>query len=219
MTKDQAIMIVESAIPSGHPTRNKLAQAFLGKSVLKIARVQGVEFTKRWEPFTLETAKPSYIIGKDILNKFPGMTAMQDLWRTDVSGWPIDILSVGKFSAESSGLTNTGPPRVATIHSNPPILEVYPIPDSDYPVRAKIRSKISAFEDVPSEYHDAVIDQALVFLKAMQDPGVLMRLTAENIHEIRADGPLTWTGDTVSFESLGHRSRALPPDRVNVVPE
>ena len=219
MTEDQAILIVEAVIPATHPNRNELAKAVLGKAVLKIARVQGVEFTKRWEGFSLETAKASYIIGKDILSKFPSLTAMQDLWRTDVSGWPIDIISVGKFSAESSGLTNTGPPRVATIHSNPPILEVYPIPDSDYPVRAKIRSKISAFNDVPSEYRDAVIDQALLFVKAMQDAGVLMRLTAENANEIRADGPLTWTGDTVGFESLGHRSSTLPPDRVNVVPK
>lgn len=219
MTEVQAIMIVESVLPAAHPNRNDLAKAFLDKAVLKIARQQGVEFTKRWEAFSLETAKASYIIGKDILSKFPSLTAMQDLWRTDVSGWPIEILSVGKYSAESSGLTNSGPPRVATIHSNPPILEVYPIPDSDYPVRAKIRGKISAFDDVPTEYRDTVVDQALVFVKAMQDAGVLMRLTEQNVNEIRADGPLTWTGDTIGFESLGHRGSDLPPDRVNVVPQ
>lgn len=219
MNKDQAILIVESALPSAHPDRSELAKAFLGKAVLKIARQQGIEFTKRWEPFSLETGKSSYIIGSDILSKFPSLTAMQDLWRTDVSGWPIEILSVGKFSAESSGLTNSGPPRVATIHGAPPILEVYPVPDSDYPVRAKIRGKISAFDDVPTEYRDIVVDQALLFVKAMQDAGVLVKLTAENVEEIRADGPLTWTGDTIAFESIGHRSSGLPPDRVNVVPQ
>jgi len=218
MTEDQAVMMVKAAFPAEHPNVDNLARAFLAKAVLKIARQQGVEFTKRWEPFSLTTGKSIYIIGRDILSKFPSLSSMQDLYRTDVSGWQIDIMSVGRYSAESSGLTNSGPPRIATIHSEPPILEVYPIPDSDYPVRAKIRGKISAFDDVPSEYRDIVTDQAVVFVRAMQDAGVLMRLTAENIEEIRADGPLIWTGDSIGFESIGHKGGDLPPDRVNVVP-
>jgi hypothetical protein len=192
--------LIKLAIPANSSANaDDLAKAILAKAILKIARKAGVEFAKRWEPFTLESGKQSYIIGKDILPKFPSTWNMQELWRTDIPSWSIPIKRVGDWSAVAAGGTGTGAPRVATIAGSPATLWLYPIPDSAYAVKALVKKKISALADVPVDFHDILIDEAYLSIAAAKNVNAATKLLEADEEELMRSGLAGWDGDTIPF--------------------
>lgn len=219
MTEDQVKQAIALAVPSDRSAdRHVIAEAYMKKAVLKMGRVKGASWTHTDVTFTLTSGQSEYHLGEDILSDYPDAKNLQALWRTDTQDSPIPILTPAEFSRYARGSTTTGSPKIATLHSDDEKLEVYPIPDSAYPLWGYIRKNIQNFEDVPAEYHDVLIDYAVVSMKAAFDPNVAVGLATAGLKEATQDSLREWTGTTIPLmRHLGKTGSSTKADSSNLV--
>ena len=147
--------------------------------------------------FDLTSGKGSYKIGSEILSKYVGIKKVQHLWHNDRNIAPIEIVGLDEFQRNTSGMSNSGLPIIATVHSSSPILEVYPVPDSNYSVSCYVKRKISKFSDIDDYYHDVIVDYALLSVAAVKDPSVSIRLAKEGLDDLKYDSIIGWIGDNI----------------------
>ena len=195
-------MIVHKLATPG-PNARAIAERALNPAVNKLIRYPGIPFGKVAVELNLESGVSSYEIGKSgsggILDRYPECRSVQEVWRTDTSNWEIYMRGVGKFNRAARGSTNTGAPQIATIHSERPIMEFFPNPDSNYPVWMYIRKGGTVWSDVPEEYHDLLVIQAAVLLsspKSRNYPELKDELK-ENINLVQTESQTRWEGDNV----------------------
>jgi len=212
MTDSEIRRIVEMAIPSSAVSGDKLETvigAVIKKSIHKIGRRTDVSFNRHIVSFNLSSGEQDYEIGKDILTdtKYAKTWNMQDLWRTDVEGWPIPIYGYDQYQFYAAGSATSGAPYVATLHSKPIILSVYPIPDSNYPVKAQVRVLIDLLRSIPEMYHDIVASYAAAFAKIIVEAGKdgdgglsIMKMSDEDMDELKLDGATGWSGGVIQVE-------------------
>ena len=197
MTLDEAKEIVSLAVGTDKPQAEDIAEAHISKAVLKFARANNTNFNRKWATGTLTSGKSSYVVGAEIFSGYSEIQKVQYLWRTDVPGWPISVIGLEAFNRRARGSTTSGPPVVATIHSDKATLELYPIPDSAYTIAANLKKKITGWADIPSYYQDIVVDYAVASVMATRNAEVAVQLLKAGLDDMKYDSIVGWTGDQI----------------------
>ena len=176
--------------------KDAIALAFMNAAILRVGRIPGADFNRTFADITLTSGKGSYVLGKDILSG-KNAWSIEEMWRTDVDGWPIEIIGFDDFNDLVRGNTTTGAPRIATIHSEPAVLELNPVPDSAYTCKAYVSRSITKLADIPAHYHDVILTTAQAMLKAIADPQVALMLAKEGLEDMKGDSRTGWTGSRI----------------------
>lgn len=194
MTKQQVLDEIAALIPvNANVNADVRAQTLLARAVLRVGRMKGVHWNREDVTIAIEGGKSSYKVGVDILGQYADMKNVQVLWRTDVQRPGIPILDIEDFNLFKRGNSASGPPEYATIHSSDETLEIYPTPDTNYSLFAYIKKKITKFEEIPDEYHDVLIDEAV----ASADPRTALARAQRGTKEIAGDSLTEWSGNVV----------------------
>jgi len=200
MTKDEVVRAIALAVTGGGVDKEAIAQVYLQKAILKIGRMEGVDFNREWVDFNLTSGISKYQIGTDIIGKHPEIWSLKELWRTDVQGWSIEIVGLERFNAYTRGGSSAGAPTLGTIHSEAGYLEVYPIPDSAYTVAAYLKKKITNFSEIEEGYHDVLIDYAVASINATKDTAASFQFAKEGLNDLKNDQPTLWSGNSIGIE-------------------
>ena len=196
MTETGLITAVAATLVGGDKaSRNAAAKTFVQGAIKKVGRTPNVDFNRTYVKFTLKSGVKTYTIGKTILKQHSNLWNMQNLHHTDSLGHPIHIFQLGRFNAVARGGSSSGRPSVATIHSWPAILEVYPSPSQDYEVMGYVPRKIVKLSDIPDDYHDVVETIAIAKAAASKEPEVAVALAGSDLREVQNESKTGWQGD------------------------
>jgi len=148
MTEESIKALIE--INLGPDSKSKIGETY-GAA---LSAIEGLSFTpwnKTDATFNMTTNKSSYIIGEDILTDsgYGNLLYMSELWHTDKQGYPIEIAHSTIFNRYARGSDVTGKPVIATLFPKDKKLEVWPIPDSDYPIWTLLGMPLQ-LEDIPA---------------------------------------------------------------------
>jgi len=182
------------------PDKEAIADEFVNLAARKLGRSNGVDFNRVWAEFTLPSGKKTLDLGRDIGGEYGKIWNIQEMWRTDIHDWPIEVVGLDEFNSKARGGTATGHPTVATVYgkANARILEVYPQPTGSVEVGALFKLSIDGIDDVPDRYDDVVMSIAISLFNGTRDPNVALKMAREGLGEVRADRGTTWTGSTIS---------------------
>ncbi len=218
MTTNEAIAIIKLSLPAGDSAgADSVAASLLNYGLIKTARKRGVDFNREYKSFTLSSGKSSYILGQELFSSSPNVWNVQEMFHTDSPGRPIFILGLDDFNDRARGSSTTGRPTIATVHSNPRILEVYPEPDTDYTVKGYVSKTINKLSDIPNIYHDVPIDFASMAIKAATDASVAAVLLKEGLEDLMADAGAHWTGGKILLQRpLGIEDEGKDVDSSNL---
>jgi hypothetical protein len=217
MTESEVVTAIKLAITGTDTDKEGIAKSFLKKAVLKVGRLPSVMWNQTDVEFDLVSGQSSYLIGKDILTKQDDLKNIEQLWRTDTTGEPISVIPVAEFNRYARGSTSSGNPRFATIHSKEKRLEIWPAPSSGYTVWGMVQLEVENFKDIPTEYHDVLIDLAVAFIVATKDARAAMALAKSGIKDIGEDSMTKWTDNVIPLERhVGQSGKGLGPDSGNL---
>jgi len=216
LKETDALKIIELAIPATDRAAGaEVAKAILSKAILKVGRLPNVSFNRKWATFNFVSGKKTYIVGQDILGAYSDFQNASELWSTD-NTQPIMLVSLEEFNAKTRGLSDSGRPEWATLHSSTPTLEVYPTPDSAYEYGLYAKLEINKFEGIPSAYHDVLIDTAVLMVKGLADPNVAAMLMQSGIKDAMEDSLLGWSGTTIRCDRVLGSAKTLGADSGNL---
>jgi len=170
-----------------------IARGLILKAVLKVGRMNGVDWNKEAVSFNLTSGQSVYKCGIDILSAYSRIKNLQYLWRTDTQDSPIRIVNLQEFNAYRRGATGTGKPELATLHSADETLEVWRTPDTTYAVWGYVQKRIVDLKDIPDIYYDVVIDVAVSSL----DPRNAVVFAQLGLDEMRKDSLTIWEGNSI----------------------
>lgn len=201
MTEQELVSAIALAVPQKDTaSATTIAKSVLSIAIGKVGRMSGVTFNRDWLPFTFTANDPTYKLGSDILQKYPNVFNVQELWFTDVKGKKIRIVSLDEFNGWARGGTTTGRPTVGTVHSSSATLEVYPIPDSAYAAGAYIKRQVTQLADIPTPYHDLIYTKAIEFITAAGSPEMAAKLAKEAEDDVKRDSLIAWDGVIVESD-------------------
>lgn len=214
MNEDEVLDAIKLHIPATHSANaEKIAESLLKKAILKVGRTPSVNWNRTEVTFSLESGTARYELGSDLLVDYEDLKNMQFLWRTDTPGEPIPIVSVNEFNKYARGSSSSGAPIIATLHSEDKILEIYPSPNSAYPLWGYAQRQITNFQDIPEEYHDVLIDYAVA---SMRGENALV-MAAEGLKDAQGDALTQWDGNTVPIiRHVGGRRQGRGADSYNL---
>jgi len=207
--------IIKYAIRADAQDADKLANDFFNKAVIHVGRTLNVDFNRKWVTFNLVASQGSYVLGKDIMAEMSDIMNAQSLYSTD-NVQPIVLMELDKFRNITGGLTASGRPTHATIHSANKTLELYPTPDGTYEYGLYVRRYISRFEDIPEAYHDVVADTGVMMVKAIDDPQIAVMLAQQGRGDMQNDNVMGWSGSTVRASRGLDRGGGLGADSGNL---
>ena len=218
MTTEQAIDIIKLSLTGADSaSANTVAASLLSYGLVKVARKRGVDFNREYTSFTLSSGKSSYVLGQELFSANPNVWNLQEMYHTDVAGRPIIILGLVDFNDRARGSSTTGRPTIATVHSNPRTLEVFPEPDKDYTVKGYVSKTINSLSDIPNIYHDVPIDFASLAIKAATDASVAATLLKEGLADLMADAGAHWSGGKILIDRpLGTEDGGKFADSANI---
>ncbi len=219
MTSDELTRAVALAVPSVHADkREEIADTFIAMAISKLNRLKDTDINQQYREFTLTGGKASYKLGTDILTTTKPWN-VQNMYRTDIRGWEVSVVDKDKFTPIARGSTITGPPRLATVHSNPPIMEIWPIPDSNYAVGAFVRVNITKIEDIDQRYYDVLYATAIELITAAGSPEMARLVGEEGRHQIESDTLTAWDGTIIPLaRNIGQVSDKRKADSGNLRP-
>jgi len=194
----------------------------LDRAIASIGHLEGVDFNLEQVSFSLTASKQSYELGADIMTDLLDVMNIQQLWRTDTMGWDVSIVGLQKFSQVARKGTATGPPTHATLYhkGGVAVLEVYPIPASAHTMMARVKRRVIQLGDIPDDYHSLLIDLAVVYIKAGDDPNMAAALLRDGIHSLQSESLTSWTGSTIPLaRHLGQGSATTRASSTNLRPE
>lgn len=202
MTEEQAIDIIVLSLPADKQGDRGMAKGFLLKALNMIGRIPGLNFTREWVNFNLISGRAVYELGNHVLKDYDKIKNVQQMWRTDILNWPIDIVGLDSFNERTAGGDSTGSPFVGTVYlvENKPTLEIYPSPDSNYPVKVLIQKNVESIDDVPDAHKDVLIDCAITSIGALSNPSLSLELMRNGIHDVEGDSHTLWRGSTILVE-------------------
>ena len=219
MTTDELVNVLALSLPASSGADAKvIAKSLLNMAVIKIGRMKNIPFNERVVPFALISGKKEYEIGREL---FSGLNVqnIRDMGRTDTAGYYTEIKSPEQFADVAKGGTATGYPAVGTIlrRNNASYLALYPIPDSAYAVEASVKVAINRIEDIPSQYHDALVPIAISVANAIKDPRVAIELAKEGLKDIQDCTMTGWSGTVIpAARNLGDQSSGVRADSMNL---
>jgi len=202
-------------VPATQSTEaDKIAEAAFHKAIAFVGRMPNVDFNRSWVTFNFVAGTKSYDIGKDIVSRMSDIMNAQELYSTD-NTQPIRLLGLGEYRSITGGMTGSGRPTYATIHSATKTLEVYPTPDGSYEYGFYVQKAVNSFADIPSAYHDIVIDIGVLNVRALSDQTgqIAMMLAKKGLDSMAYDNIVGWSGSTV------RPSRGLDPGKGGIVPD
>ena len=197
MTEQEATLIISLSVPKDRSGAEQLAKVAMNMAVNRMSRMTGVSFNRDLLPFTLRSGISSYKLGSDVLQKYPLVYGMQELWFTADKGYSIRLLAFDEFNRNARGGSTSGRPEIGTIHSSTATLDVYPIPDSNYSVVGYVKRQVTQLSDIPSAYHDVVCVKAIEIINATISGDLARILAEEGMKEVLADSLLSWDGTIV----------------------
>lgn len=201
MDKQQALDFIELAVPSADSANKEIiAKGALAKAVAKFGRMKNVSWNSKAVTKSLTANKGEYDLGVDLLGDVSSWT-VYEMWMTDRQGYQIYIVSVDDFNEFKRGSTNTGRPVYATLHSDENKLEFYPTPDSAYDIWIYYRKDVKNFEEIPSLYHDAVVDYAVLCVYALRDANMALQLAGQSFNDTITDSLTQWNGNTITLRN------------------
>jgi len=219
MTKDDVLNALLLAIPKDRDNAKGIAEGHLKKAILKVGRMKGVDFNRDIQTFTLTANQKEYIIGRDVLNGVGGVWDIDELYLIDEERWPVNVVGIGDFDSYARGSDSTGKPQIATVHSSTAILEVWPTPDSAYNMKALVRKQIENFDDIPSGYHDVLVDYGIASIVAAGNPAVAVSFARDGLADVQADSRTSWEGNTILVaRHLGDTGGSTRVDSGNLRP-
>ncbi len=210
MRSDDVIKYIRLAIPDTNVNADDTARAIFNKAVTFVGRMPNVDFNRDWVTFNFVSGTKTYEIGKDILAELSDVMRATVLTATD-NVQPVEMISIESFRTVTSGLTASGRPTHATVHSSSKKLEVYPTPDSSYEYGLYAQHAITKFEDIPSAYHDVVGDVGIAMVAALKDPSIALSIAKAGLDAMKFDSIIGWSGTNVSVGrglSGGSKNRA-----------
>lgn len=194
MIQQEVLDEIAAAIPANaNVNADARAKTLLAKAIANLGRMKNVHWNREDVIIKLTSDKSSYTVGVDILGKYGDLKNVQVLWRTDEQRPGIPVLDIEDFNIFKRGNSASGPPECATIHSHDETLEIYPIPDTDYSLFAYIQKKITKFDEIPTEYHDVLIDEAV----ASSDPRTALARANKGKEEMAGDSLTGWSGNVI----------------------
>jgi hypothetical protein len=220
MTEAQAISIIKLSLPAGLAETDKVASALLSYALNKISRKKGVDYNREYKTANLTSGQRDYVLGADLWSGQGNVWNVQEMNCTDAKGHPIWVIGKDDWNDIARGSTTTGRPTHATVHSANRVLQLFPIPNSNYPIEAYVTKKITAITDLLEIYHDIPIDIAGLAIKAGVDPNVQMALVKEGLADILADSGTSWTGSKIMIQRpLGDSDIRMGSDSGNLTGE
>jgi len=207
MALDDIYDAVKLAVPAETSAdRLSIAKVYVNMAIRTIGRMRGVPFNQFWTTMSLTNGKTTYVLGTDT----PSALNVSEMWRTDAAGWEIDIVAFDDFNSVVRGLTNSGPPQIATVYYNQggePVLEVYPTPDSTYSIKALFRKRVDSYDDIPGEYDDVIYSVAVSLMRAVKDNNIAIQLAVAGLGDVRGDSMIAWNGSTIEIsDNIGRTS-------------
>lgn len=200
MTEEQITDAVAWSMGGDQAAAKKIAKTFVKMAINNIARKRGVDFNREYKATTLTSGKGEYNLGVELFGGYPNLWSIEELWFTDTKGKWVVLLGMDDYNDRARGGTTTGRPKYGTVHSEPPILELYPIPDSAYAIRAYVTRKIDSLDDLPDIYHDVVYPLALSYVAASKDPNVAIALAKDGLNAVQADSKSGYTGSKIMVQ-------------------
>lgn len=211
MTEAEVKKVIAARLPSDTANSEETAGSYLKMAVLKLGRMENVDWNRVAVQETLTAGQKIYEVGVDILRDYKDVKNIQSLWHTDRGQDPIDMVDVYRFNKTARGGQASGRPFTSTIHSDEAKIEFYPSPDSAYTIWAYVRKKIENFEDIPSEYHDVLLATALAYVASPRS------FSAEGLKEMRDDSRTEWGGSTIQISrNIGRVSNRRVADSHNL---
>lgn len=191
--------LIRLAIPGDNANADDTAGLILTAAILKVGKTRNVDYNRKWVTFNFKSGSASLKIGVNILSSEKDILSAGVLTYTD-NVQPIFLLDISRYRSLTGGLTASGRPTHATIHSATKTLEVYPTPDSNYEAGLYVRKAVTRLKDIPESYHSAVISTGLTMVRALSDPGLADRLRREDVADMQGDSMLSWNGTNVSVD-------------------
>lgn len=192
MTEAALINFIASAIPKEISSNaQQLAQNVYTLAVSRVGRTPGAYFNKLECSFSLTGGTAKYGIGVDILTTidFAAFVTFTELKFNESPYTPIRVVSRKQFK-EYVGTPVTGFPRWCTIYkdaNNVLTAEFYPVPASGYDVIGEWQFHAD-FEDIPFEYHDLIVADAVSMIRGLSSSEMAQVLKAEAMESLRSDG-------------------------------
>lgn len=219
MKQSEVINAIAIAMPKNAAGVAPAAEAYLSQALSKISHIPGVDFNRKRVEFTLTSGKSTYTFGKDLFSTSSTIQNLSEVWRTDVSGSKIAIVSANEFHARASGNSTPGEPRYATIHSSPAVMEVWPTPNSDFTCVGLAQMEVRKLEDVPERYHGLVVELGVLAVRAAYEPALALNLMKNDVRDLLADVPTAWQGNHVTIGRHMKSGRARGADSHNITGE
>ena len=199
LKSDDVIKLIRLSVPGDNANATDTAKLIFEAAVLKVGKMRNVDYNREWKTFNFVSSKAKLKIGSDIMATEGDILSAGVFTYTD-NTQPIFMLDIHRYRSLTGGLTASGRPTHATIHSATKTLEVYPTPDSGYEAGLYVRKAITSFKDIPEAYHSAVLSTGLTMVKALSDPMLADRLRREDMLDMQGDSMLSWNGSNVSAD-------------------
>jgi hypothetical protein len=200
MTENDILTYLRASVPSDISSNaDAIARIALGKALIKIGRMPNVDWNRRQENITLTSGTSKYKVGVDILNTEDGWN-IQEMWCTDTTGFEVEMKTLDDFNDYKRGNTGTGRPIMAAYYGESRTIEFYPTPDSAYELWVYFRKEVKSLSEVPDVYHDAIIDYAMLCIKALRNSDIAFKLASDSFKEIQDDALLIWRGNVAKLD-------------------
>jgi hypothetical protein len=212
--KEITTLIMEKAGFTGMPGI-KRANDIVLLAVQSIGRLSGVPWGKIDTTFTTVSGTAKYQLGVDVLDEYPDLRGIEQIWRTDVSNREVKIWDLNRFNNYKRGSTTTGAPEIAALYSDDKYVEFYPIPDAAYTLWVYLRKGIFNFTDIPDNFLEIVAWRGVMMSVAAGSPAYLeAKDMFEDVYKSATQESLTqWSGDTITpsyvIGATGNNRRAF----------
>jgi hypothetical protein len=200
MTKRELqTLIMNKAGFTGMPGM-KRAHNIILLAVQSIGRLSGVPWGRVDVTFATISGTAKYELGVDIIDEYPDLRGIEQIWRTDTTNREVNIWSLSRFNSFKRGSTTTGAPEIATIYSDDKFLEFYPIPDAVYTLWAYVRKGIFSLSDIPDNFLEIVAWRGVMMATKAGSPAYL---EAKNMFDdvyksATRESATQWSGDVIT---------------------
>ena len=208
MTESDVKKFLTASVPKDRANAEEIASLALSAAISKLGRMPNVDWNRDEVSIQLESGNDEYELNVDILESYPNIWNIEELWHTDSSQKPVKVVGLSEFNAYKRGSSTSGRPILATIHSSNPKLEFYPTPDSNYVLWSYVQKQVDNFNDIPDGYHDVLISVGQEYIRSITDPNMSAKLAEQGINEIEDQSKTKWTGNVIDTSgNIGRKSK------------